>query len=57
MFEIFAESPWACLVLVFVMCLCYGTAVSYSAWQNEIKDIYDLSQTQGQYSLFVSVYF
>ena len=44
----FEESVWASLVLVFSMCLTFGGPLSYSAWQNEIKDIYHLSQTQGK---------
>ena len=49
MFEALTESIWAGLALVFVNSLGVGGVLSYSTWQNEIKDIYLLSQTQGKY--------
>ena len=47
MMEIVIKSVWVSLILVFVMSLNYGGITSFSAWQNEIKDIYRLTQTQG----------
>ena len=48
MIEIFTESVLFALVLNFVMSLIYGGILSYSSYQNKIKDIYNLSQTQGE---------
>ena len=55
MFEIFTESVWAALALVLAMSINIGGVYSYSAWQNEIKDIYNLSQTQGKWKIFQNV--
>ena len=48
MIEIFTESVLFALVLNFVMSLIYEGILSYSSYQNEIKDRYNLSQTQGE---------
>ena len=47
MLEMFEESVWASLALAFIISLDVGGVLSFSAWQNEIKDAYLLSQTQG----------
>ena len=49
MLEVFEESRLASLVVLFVMSFNIGAMVGYGTWQNEIKDVFLLSQTQGIY--------
>ena len=48
MFEIFVDSIGLALVVIFIINLENGVLFSFGTWENEIKDIYHLSQTQGK---------
>ena len=48
MLEIFSESVWAASAVVFLIAMPYGGVTSFGYWQNDFKDKYTLSQTQGK---------
>ena len=47
MLAILEENEWASLGVMFIMSFLIGAVVGYGAWQNDIKDVYNLTQTQG----------
>ena len=48
MLEMLSESVLVASVVVFLMAMPCGGVSSYGYWQNEFKDRYTLSQTQGK---------